>query len=139
MKLWPLILLLWASQAFALSWQDKLKELLPESLQFITLHKTTLAEVEAKIGKHALMRDNKYYWVYQGYEYGLELKVKNKVVESLHFSFPKRGPSVDVLKLDPQNYKKSTISGSRYMDYHDLGGYISIDLTTQTIAIIRLK
>lgn len=139
MKLWPLIFILWASQALALSWQEKLKELMPEKLRFITIQKTTLAEVEAQIGKAALVRDSKYYWVYQGFEYALELKVKNKVVEGLHFTFPKMGPSVDVLRLDPANYKESSLAGSRYMDYHDVGGSISIDLTTQSISVIRIK
>ncbi len=139
MKFWPIILILWASQALALSWQEKLKGLLPEKLQFIQLQKTTLKEVEAEIGKPALVRDNKYYWVYQGFEYALELKVKDKVIQSLHFTFPKQGPSVDELKLDAKNYKTSTLSGSRYMDYHDLGGSISIDLSTQSISVIRLK
>ena len=139
MKFWPLFLILWASQALALSWQDKLKELLPDKLKFLTLQKTTLAEVESQIGKPALVRDNRYYWVYQGFEYALELKVKDKVIQSLHFTFPKQGPSVDALRLDPANYKASSLAGSRYMDYHDVGGSISIDLATQSISVIRIR
>lgn len=114
-------------------------KLLPEKINTIILDQTTLEEVKAKLGKPALVRGEKHYWVYQDFEYALELKIKNKKVQSIHFTYPKNAPSVDALRLNPKNFKASKLSSSRFMDYHDVGGSITIDLTSQTISTIRIK
>ena len=140
MKMWSFLLLLWALPGFANSWQASLLKLLPEKMNTFVLNKTTLDQVKASLGPPALIRGEKHYWVYQGFEYALELKVIENKVTSIHFIFPKKAPSIDVLKLDPKSFKASSSHrSSRFMDYHDVGGSITIDLTTQTISIIRVK
>jgi hypothetical protein len=138
MRLMALFYLFYCFSLKADSWQNKLYELLPVPIKQIRVQKTTFAEVERLLGKPALQRDDKFYWVYQGFEYALELVIKDDKVVSLHFSFPKLGPSIEDLKLDPNRFKPHPES-NRFIDFHDVGGAITIDLSSQTVHSLRIR
>jgi hypothetical protein len=76
------ILICWSTPLHA-GWQEDLFSLLPQKLQELQLNKTTPKDAALLIGKPALIKGEKQYWVYDDFKYALELTFKE---QSFHAS-----------------------------------------------------
>lgn len=141
MKKYLFMMSLLISSFASAAWREDVTKLLPPSLQELKLGTSTLKDVEDRIGKPALVRGTQHYWVYEGFEYALELTFENGKMNSLHFTFPSKAPSLAQLKtkLKAKDFRPSPEAPKKLLRYEDKTGSLTIDMTKQTIHSVRLK
>lgn len=139
-----LIYLFFSFSAFATStWQEKTKLVLPSPLQEFIPGKTKLKDIEKKIGKAKLIKGTKYYWEFDELKYALELTIQSKTLKSIHFTFVKNKPSLDLIKDSIQIQKftphpKVGKSTGRLLKLEENGSELIIDPVSKTIYSVRL-
>ena len=105
----------WATSSL----KNKALVLLPPPLNQFEMHKTTLTEVETKLGKASLVEGNHYYWEKEGLKYAVKLSFNNKfVLDTLHYTFQSEKPEVEKLgKIDTKKLEPYISSGkpTKYM------------------------
>ena len=112
-------------------------------LQEFESGKTTLKDIEAKLGKAALTEGNKRYWKRDGLKYALELTFEHDTLQSLHYTFTGKKPSLDILKgsIDITKfapYPASGKSAGRFLKLTDKNAELTIDPVSKTIQTVRL-
>lgn len=137
--LFILFVLLTSSPLYA-TWRESTVKLLPPELQAFKSEVTTLQDIEAKLGKAALVKGSKHYWVYEKFEYALEVDFKNNKMHGLHFTFPHNRPSIEtVAKFIPlKKFQPAAEAPRRLLRYKDEEGALTIDIASQTIYSVKL-
>lgn len=140
MKWTPFLLGLSLSFSAWGAWVDEARKLLPPELRPFKSGVTTLQEVEGKLGKPALVKGSKRYWVYQGFEYALELDFKGDKVAGLHFTFPGRGPQLGALakELKLSRFHPAKEAPKKFLRFEDKSGALTVDMAAQTVHSVRL-
>lgn len=130
--------------AFAQAWRKEVFSKLPSPLTQIVINKTTKEDVEKLIGKGALEEGNSVYWEYEGFKYSLQIKFKNKIVESLHYTFTKEKPPlsliqkyIDKKKLKP--FPENAKSSSKYFKDEHPAGAVVFDPINKNIYSVEFK
>lgn len=142
MKNFILILLLFSFSAFAEGIRNKVQSILPSPIKELKVHSTKVAEAEKLLGRPHLVENEKYYWEMEGFKYALELKFKDGVLQSLHYTFPKNRPSLEVIgdintkKLSP--YPTSGKSAGRFLHLKQKEAEVIIDPISKTIRTVKL-
>ncbi len=134
-----LLVLLTSSPLYA-TWRESTVKLLPPELQAFQSGVTTLKDIETKLGKAALVKGSKHYWVYEKFEYALEVDFKEDKMNGLHFTFPHQRPSIEsVAKFIPlKKFLPASEAPKRLLRYKDKEGALTIDIASQTIYSVRL-
>ncbi|MBY0517191.1 MAG: hypothetical protein K2P81_09795 [Bacteriovoracaceae bacterium] len=134
-----LLVLLTSSPLYA-TWRESTVKLLPPELQTFKSGVTTLKDIEAKLGKAALVKGSKHYWVYEKFEYALEVDFKNEKMDGMHFTFPHERPSLKTIaKFIPiKKFLPASEAPTRLLRYKDKEGALTIDMASQTIYSVRL-
>lgn len=136
-------LILMSSSAFAgLALKDKVHDLLPSPLKEFKTHKTTLSEVEKKLGKAHLIEGSDYYWEKDGLKYALKLSFDNKfLLDSIHYTFVTGKPKLEKLgTLDTKNLEPYVSGGksSKYMVLKENKSEVVIDPLDKTIYSVKV-
>lgn len=125
------------------TWQEKTKSTLPAPLQEFIPGKTKLKDIEKRIGKAQQIKGTKYYWEFDKFKYALELTIQSKTLKSMHFTFTKDKPHIDLIqnviqiqKFTP--YPKEGKSTGRYLKLEENGSELIIDPVSKTIYSVRL-
>ena len=141
-----LILLLLPFTLFAsTTWRNSAQRLLPDPLQKFELHKTSLSEVEKKLGTADLIEGNKYYWEKDGLKYALQLTFnQKKILKTLHYTFTKDAPSVDkvIEQIDLKKFGPHPAEGrsiGRFLITREKDGELIIDPVSKTIHTVKLQ
>lgn len=139
MKSFLLFLALTSLSAHA-GWSDKARSFLPAKVQLIVSGKTDREAARKILGKPALARADKEYWIIDDFKYALELTYKNNKVAGLHYNFPKTKFSLEDLKkdIDPNRLKSSPTSPHTSLIYEDKEGKMEVDLTSGQVESVRL-
>jgi mannosyltransferase OCH1-like enzyme len=132
-----ILILLLPLYAFAVSnsLKDRLVGLLPSPLNELRIQKTTLQEVEKKIGKPALIEGEKHYWERDGLKYAIELSFKKNILQSVHFTFTGDRPSLD--KAGAINTNKLVPYG-KFLILKEKESELMIDAASKTIHTVKL-
>ncbi len=142
------LLVLFASfNAFAVDTvATRLNSLLPKPLQTLTLHKSTLAEAEANLGKHDFAtRDGHYYWAYEGYKYSVALQFVQNRLTTLQFKYVKNAPKIDAFKDVIKkgefraNQKKGKPSESMPVIYSENGITLEFSPIKKTLEMVQIQ
>jgi hypothetical protein len=122
----------------ASTWQEQVKSTLPPALREFIPGKTTLLEIEKSIGKAQLVKGSKYYWERDRVKYALELTIKSKTLNSMHFTFTGTKPSLELLqgKINLKDFKPH--QKGRFLKLEDKGSELIIDPIGKTIYSVRL-
>lgn len=140
-----LILLIFiGSSAYAgTSLKDRTQVLLPSPLNGFETHKTTLSEVEKKLGKAHLVEGRDYYWEKDGLKYALKLSFNNKFqLNTLHYTFVTDKPKleklgqIDTKKLEPYVSRGKSTS---YMVLKENNSEVVIDPLSKNIYSVKMK
>lgn len=128
----------------SLSAMASIQDLLPAPLSEFTLQRTTLKEVEKKLGRADLVEGNKYYWEREGLKYALELSFdKKSTLQSIHFTFTSHRPSVEKLNLKDVSalkpYPTTGRSAGRFLLHKEKNTEVMIDPISKTIHTVKLK
>ncbi|MBA2406207.1 MAG: hypothetical protein H0V66_15635 [Bdellovibrionales bacterium] len=127
----------------AAGWQQTVRSLLPSPLLDFTPGKTSLKQVEKKLGKAQLVQGSNYYWERNGLKYAIELTFKNKLLQSMHFTFSDK-PKVEILKeeikiKDFRPYPQAGKSTGRFLKLIQNGDELIIDPISKTIYSVKLQ
>jgi|GEM_PF-2344471 len=140
-----IILLIPLTLMAATPWRNSVQKLLPAPLQQFELNKTSLTDVESKLGKANLVEGNKYYWEKDGLKYALQLTFnQKKILTTLHFTFPKDAPSVDKVmdQIDLKKFGPHPPEGrsvGRFLITKEKDGELIIDPISKTIHTVKLQ
>lgn len=125
------------------SLRDKTQDLLPSPLNGFETHKTTLSEVEKKLGKAHLVEGSDYYWEKDGLKYALKLSFNNKFqLDVIHYTFASEKPKleklgqIDTKKLEPYVSSGKTTS---YMVLKENNSEVVIDPLNKNIYSVKMK
>lgn len=119
--------------------KDRVYGVLPAPLSDFKTDKTTLSEVEKKLGKAQLVEGQKYYWEKDGLKYALQLSFNNKfVLDSIHYTFVTEKPAMEKLgKIDAKNLAPYPDSG-RFLKLSEKDVEVLIDPGTKKIYSVKL-
>lgn len=122
------------------TWVEEARKLLPGELQQFKSGVTTLKDVEARLGKAALVKGAKRYWVYQGFEYALELEFKADKLAGIHFTFPQQGPELGKIakEIKLTSFHPAKEAPKKFLRFEDKSGALTIDMASQTVHSVRL-
>lgn len=124
------------------SWKDKAHDLLPNPLKAFETHKTTLSEVERKLGKASLVEGNDYYWERDGFKYALKLSFDNKfLLNTIHYTFVAEKPKLEKLgKIDTKKLEPYVSSGksTSYMVLKENNSEVVIDPLNKNIYSVKI-
>lgn len=137
------LLIFAASTTFAASTlKERAPKLLPTPLNELITHKTTLSEVEKKIGKAHFIEGSDYFWERDGFKYALKLSFNNKyLLDSIHYTFASEKPSLDKLgKIDTKKLVPYSSNGkeTRYMVLKENNLEVVIDPLTKNIYSVKV-
>lgn len=132
------------SSAFAAptTLKDKAHDLLPSPLKDFKTHKTTLSEVEKKLGRAQLIDGNDYFWEKDGLKYALKLSFDNKfLLDSIHYTFAGEKPKLEKLGSFDSKKLEPYLSGgktSKYMVLKENKSEVVINPLDKTIYSVKL-
>lgn len=119
------------------NWRAQIIKSIPVPLQSIVPGKTTQNEVEKKIGKAALVENNKQYYEINNFKYSLEITYSKKIVKDYSFTFTESRPEFAPLKINVSEL--SPEKGSRFLKYSDKAGELVIDAADKKVYSVRIK
>ena len=126
------------TNASAQSWQKKVSTLLPKSLRELQIGKSTISDVEKKIGKANLVEGVHHYWEVDGFKYAVTLTFKKRNLDSIHYIFTKERPSWDLVKDQLRDPRALVPFNTRYQLLKDGTSELVIDPATKTIYSVKL-
>lgn len=142
MKLLILSIFISSSVFAGVALKEKAHDLLPSPLKEFKTHKTTLSEVEKKLGKAHLIEGNDYYWEKDGLKYALKLSFDNKyLLDTIHYTFVTEKPqleklgAIDTKKLEPYVSSGKT---SKYMVLKENKSEVVIDPLDKTVYSVKV-
>lgn len=142
MKTLFLLIFIGTSAYAGTTWKDKAHELLPTPLNAFQTHKTTLSEVEKKLGKAHLVEGQDYYWERDGLKYALKLSFDNKyLLHTIHYTFVNDKPKLEKLgKIDTKKLEPYLSSGksTSFMLLKENNSEVVIDPLNKNIYSVKL-
>jgi hypothetical protein len=122
--------------------KDKAHDLLPAPLNTFETHKTTLSEVEKKLGKPDLSEGSDSYWEKDGLKYALKLSFDNKFrLNSIHYTFVSEKPKLEKLgAIDTKKLEPYISSGkvTKYMLLKENNSEVVIDPLNKNIYSVKI-
>jgi hypothetical protein len=139
-KTFLILFIILTSTPLYATWSERAVKLLPSELQTFQSGVTTLKDIESKLGKAALVKGSKRYWVYEKFEYALEVDFKDDKMNGMHFTFSRERPSIEsIAKLIPlKKFLPASEAPTKLLRYKDKEGALTIDMASQTIYSVRL-
>jgi hypothetical protein len=118
--------------------EAKLRAALPAPLDKAQLGKTTIGDLEAKMGKPDLIEGSKRYWIKNGLKYAVVLSFKKDKLSSIHYTFTEGKPSLESIYSD---LKQSALEpyNTRYLIHRSPSAEVVIDPTSKKIYSVRIK
>jgi len=136
--LYSLLLVLCTFQVHASSWEDKLRATLPAPLNAAIIGKSTIKELESRMGKPHLVEGSKRYWIKDGLKYAVVLTFKNNKLSTIHYTFTSNKPSVDIIYADISK-KSFEPYNTTYFIHRSASTEVVIDPNSKTIYSVRIK
>jgi hypothetical protein len=138
MRLILLCFLFISSLAQADIWETKAHAILPAPLRELIIGKSTIEAAKKNLGKPGLVEDQKYFWEENNFKYAVVLTFNKKVLQSIHYTFTKHAPKIDVLEID-SNDKNFESYNSKYLRLKKNSREIVIDPIKRTIYSVKIQ
>lgn len=118
--------------------EGKFQSLLPEPLNQYKIKSTTLSQIEEQLGKAHLVEGSDYYWEREKLKYALKLSFDNKLLTTIHYTFPSNRPKLLKLEELDLNKLRPSLVQKNYSVLREKNSEVTIEPVTKTIYSIKI-